>query len=93
MLALRFCGRETGLLTISNESVTNVNVTNKEHSEGYLAGAYFERLRIWEGIEKLYETSHNSRTPIYQDTMYEKLRDIIWPVHPPRSFRDKGNGE
>lgn len=78
---------------MSNQSVTNVNVTNKEHSEGYLAGAYSERLRIWEAIERMYDNSHKTRTPIYQDRMYEYLKNLLWPQHPPQQFRDKSNGE
>ena len=36
-----------------------------------------ERIRIWNEIEKLYERSHSSRTPIYQDDMYKYLNSII----------------
>lgn len=52
-----------------------------------------ERMRIWQGIQELYDNSHKSRTPIYQDTIYEHLRQLVWPAHPPRSFRDVANGE
>lgn len=55
-----------------------------------------ERMRIWEGIQSLYKNSHKSRTPIYQDTIYEYMRTLVWPaqsIHPPERFRDKANGE
>lgn len=68
-------------------------IDNTKHSEGYQAVAYFERIRIWESIEKLYENSRNTRTPLYQDDMYNHLKNIVWEVHPPRQFRDLSNGE
>ena len=54
-----------------------------------------ERMRIWQGIQELYDNSHKSRTPIYQDTIYEYMRKLVWPakIHPPLSFRDTANGE
>ena len=52
-----------------------------------------ERKRIWEGIERLYANSEKTRTPIYQDTMYDYMRKLVWPVHPPVHFRDTSNGE
>lgn len=36
-----------------------------------------ERTRIWNDIEKLYEQSHKTRTPIYQDDMYIYLNKIV----------------
>ena len=54
-----------------------------------------ERMRIWEGIQTLYSNSERTRTPIYQDRMYEYMRTLVWPAaqHPPERFRDKSNGE
>lgn len=54
-----------------------------------------ERMRIWQGIQELYDNSHQSRTPIYQDTIYEHMRKLVWPAqqHPPQRFRDIANGE
>lgn len=54
-----------------------------------------ERTRIWQGIEKLYANSERTRTPIYQDTMYDYMRKLVWPAeqHPPTRFRDISNGE
>ena len=52
-----------------------------------------ERMRIWEGIQEMYNHSHNTRTPLYQDTIYENLRTLVWPSHPPKHFRDIANGE
>lgn len=75
---------------MSNQFVTNGNV---KHSEAFEAGAYFERVRIWEGIENLYKKSHDTRTPLYQETIYNELKDLLWPVYPARRFRDIANGE
>lgn len=54
-----------------------------------------ERMRIWEGIQTLYTNSEKTRTPIYQDRMYEYMRKLVWPaqLHPPKHFRDTANGE
>ena len=52
-----------------------------------------ERMRIWEGIERLYANSEKTRTPIYQDTMYDYMRKLVWEAHPPMRFRDIANGE
>lgn len=52
-----------------------------------------ERMRIWNGIEKLYANSEKTRTPIYQDTMYDYMRKLVWATHPPVQFRDIANGE
>lgn len=52
-----------------------------------------ERLRILEEINKLEQHSHQTRTPLFQDTLLEMVRDIVKEVHPPRTFRDKANGE
>ena len=54
-----------------------------------------ERMRIWEGIEEMYNHSHSTRTPLYQDTIYEYMRKLVWPakIHPPQRFRDTANGE
>ena len=54
-----------------------------------------ERMRIWQGIEKLYANSEKTRTPIYQDSMYQYMRKLVWPaqLHPPKHFRDIANGE
>lgn len=61
---------------------------------GYLEGVYEERKRIWGEINQLYHDSEQTRTPIYQDTMYKKLNSIIWgEPHPPTRFRDTSNGE
>lgn len=36
-----------------------------------------ERQRILSAIDKLEKQSHQTRTPIYQDTMFEKVRQIV----------------
>lgn len=52
-----------------------------------------ERERIWGGIERLYANSKRTRTPIYQDTMYDYMKKLVWAAHPPVQFRDTSNGE
>lgn len=57
------------------------------------ATARKEKQRILDEINKLEEFSHKTRTPIFQETLFERVRDIVDRRHPPRSFRDKANGE
>jgi hypothetical protein len=44
---------------------------------GYQAGAMDERDRILDGIQKLEDQSHATRTPLYQETLLEKIREIV----------------
>lgn len=64
-----------------------------EQKQYWQAGRDYERDRIWNGIEELYKNSESTRTPIYQDRMYNYLKSIMWPQHPPQQFRDRSNGE
>jgi hypothetical protein len=64
-----------------------------EQKQYWQAGRDYERERIWKGVEELYNNSESTRTPIYQDRMYNYLKNIMWPEHPPEQFRDKSNGE
>ena len=48
-----------------------------DYNLGYQAGTMAERDRILEGIQKLEDQSHATRTPLYQDTMFIKIRKII----------------
>jgi hypothetical protein len=48
-----------------------------DYNLGYQAGTLDERERILEGIQKLEDQSHATRTPLYQDTMFSKIRTII----------------
>jgi hypothetical protein len=48
-----------------------------DYNLGYQAGTMAERDRILEGIQKLENQSHATRTPLYQDTMFIKIRKII----------------
>jgi hypothetical protein len=52
-----------------------------------------ERERILDELAKLEQSSHETRTPLFQDTIFRRLRDIIVIPHPPTRFRDKANGE
>lgn len=54
-----------------------------------------ERERILNEINMLEQISHSTRTPLYQDTIFEKLRQVLGvkSQHPPRQFRDSSNGE
>jgi hypothetical protein len=44
---------------------------------GYQAGTLDERDRILRDIQKLEDQSHATRTPLYQDTIFDKMRAII----------------
>ena len=48
-----------------------------DYNLGYQAGTLDERERILQGIQKLEDQSHATRTPLYQDTMFIKIRKII----------------
>ena len=48
-----------------------------DYNLGYQAGTLDERERILRGIQKLEDQSHATRTPLYQDTMFTKIREII----------------
>ena len=54
-----------------------------------------ERERILNEIDKLEQLSHTTRTPLFQDTIFERLRQVLGgrQQHPPRQFRDTSNGE
>ena len=36
-----------------------------------------ERERILQGIQKLEEQSESTRTPLYQETLFAKIREIV----------------
>lgn len=40
-------------------------------------GRVRERQRILDAIDDLEKQSHQTRTPIYQETMFEKVRQIV----------------
>ena len=44
---------------------------------GYQAGALAERDRILHGMQKLEDQSNRTRTPLYQETVFSKIREII----------------
>jgi hypothetical protein len=44
---------------------------------GYQAGTLDERERILEAVQKLEDQSHATRTPLYQETMFNKIREIL----------------
>ena len=48
-----------------------------DYNLGYQAGTLDERERILQGIQKLEDQSHATRTPLYQDIMFTKIRSII----------------
>jgi hypothetical protein len=48
-----------------------------DYNLGYQAGVMYERDRVLEGIQKLEDQSHATRTPLYQETMLTKIREII----------------
>ena len=57
------------------------------------ATARRELKRILDEINRLEELSNKTRTPIFQDSLFDRVRDIVDRNHPPRSFRDKSNAE
>jgi len=56
-------------------------------------GVMLERERILKAVVELEHTSHSTRTPIYQDTFFKYIKDVIYEQHPPVHFRDTANGE
>jgi hypothetical protein len=48
-----------------------------DYNLGYQSGTLDERERILQGIQKLENQSHATRTPLYQDTMFVKIRKIV----------------
>ena len=44
---------------------------------GYQAGVMAERERILHGMQRLEDQSHATKTPLYQETMFTKIREII----------------
>lgn len=53
-----------------------------------------ERIRILREIDILENQSRQTRTPLYQETMFKKIREIVGQAtFPPKGFRDISNGE
>jgi hypothetical protein len=48
-----------------------------DYNLGYQSGTLDERDRILQGIQKLEDQSNATRTPLYQDTMFDKIRKIV----------------
>jgi hypothetical protein len=48
-----------------------------DYNLGVQSGTLDERERILQGIQKLEDQSHATRTPIYQDTLFDKIRKIV----------------
>ena len=48
-----------------------------DYNLGYQAGTLDERERILQGIQKLEDQSNATRTPLYQETVFAKIREII----------------
>jgi hypothetical protein len=48
-----------------------------DYNLGYQAGTMDERERILEAVQKLEDQSHATRTPLYQETMFTKIRKIV----------------
>jgi hypothetical protein len=53
------------------------DLIEEAEKQGIGLGARIERERILQGIQKLEDQSHATRTPLYQDTMFAKIRSII----------------
>jgi hypothetical protein len=67
----------------------------EEFDNTYDLGIQDERNRILYELDRLEAQSHATRTPIYQNKVFDILRSIInkTNTHPPTNFRDKSNGE
>lgn len=61
--------------------------------KSYYEGTVDERQRILEGIRAIENNSHATRTPLFQDTLFELIKEVIENQHPPKRFRDIGNAE
>jgi hypothetical protein len=48
-----------------------------DYNLGYQAGTMDERERILRDIQKLEDQSNATRTPLYQETMFAKIRKIV----------------
>lgn len=48
-----------------------------DYNLGVQAGTLDERERILRGIQRLEDQSHATRTPLYQETLFNKVREII----------------
>jgi hypothetical protein len=48
-----------------------------DYNLGYQAGTLDERERVLRGIQKLEDQSKATRTPLYQETMFMKIREIL----------------
>jgi hypothetical protein len=48
-----------------------------DYNLGYQAGTLDERDKILHGIQKLEDQSNATRTPLYQETMFAKIRKIV----------------
>ena len=48
-----------------------------DYNLGYQAGTLAERERILRDIQKLEDQSHATRTPLYQETLFAKIRKIV----------------
>lgn len=59
----------------------------------YHDGIMDERKRILESVKAIEDQSHATRTPLFQDTLFDLVKDVVMQIHPPRRFRDISNGE
>ncbi len=48
-----------------------------DYNLGVQAGTMDERERILQGIQKLEDQSNATRTPLYQETLFNKIRKIV----------------
>jgi hypothetical protein len=59
----------------------------------YQQGVEAERQRITNEVLQLEERSHKTRTPIYQDTFFDKMKQVLYIDYLPKRFKDASNGE
>lgn len=77
----------------------NTDMKNSSYAQQFWIeyGKISERDRIMNGIQDIEDRSHATRTPLFQDTLLELVREVVLEdtlePFPPKRFRDIGNGE
>lgn len=79
----------------------DLNSYNQEHTFSEMFwieyGKVSERDRIMNGINAIEDMSHATRTPLFQNTLFSLVREVIIDskadTFPPQRFRDIANAE
>ena len=57
--------------------MTNELIEQGKYRMGITMGILVERERILEGIQEIEDQSHRTKTPLFQDTLFKLVRDMI----------------